>query len=60
MAPEVIRSEPYDEKSDVYSFAIILNELLTGEYPYIQTHYTPSKVCTPLISCLISTLFGSL
>ncbi|WMV42227.1 hypothetical protein MTR67_035612 [Solanum verrucosum] len=44
MAPEVIRSEPYDEKSDVYSFAIILNELLTGEYPYIQTHYNPSKI----------------
>lgn len=44
MAPEVIRSEPYDEKCDVYSFAVILNELLTGEYPYIETDYGPSKV----------------
>ncbi|KAI3705797.1 hypothetical protein L1987_76039 [Smallanthus sonchifolius] len=44
MAPEVIRSEPYDEKCDVYSFGIILNELLTGEYPYIETDYGPSKI----------------
>nr|GEW56721.1 serine/threonine-protein kinase STY17-like [Tanacetum cinerariifolium] len=44
MAPEVIRSEPYDEKCDVYSFGIILNELLTGHYPYIETDYGPSKV----------------
>ncbi|KAI3783979.1 hypothetical protein L1987_43070 [Smallanthus sonchifolius] len=43
MAPEVIRSEPYDEKCDVYSFGVILNELLTGEYPYIETGYGPSK-----------------
>lgn len=44
MAPEVIRSEPYDEKCDVFSFGIILNELLTGNYPYIETDYGPSKV----------------
>ncbi|KAK3436052.1 hypothetical protein EUGRSUZ_C00711 [Eucalyptus grandis] len=35
MVPEVIRCEPYDEKCDVYSFGIILNELITSEYPYI-------------------------
>ncbi|KAL8222957.1 hypothetical protein R6Q57_020355 [Mikania cordata] len=44
MAPEVIRSEPYDEKCDVYSFGVILNELLTGQYPYIETDYGPSKI----------------
>nr|KAJ0196846.1 hypothetical protein LSAT_V11C700366320 [Lactuca sativa] len=44
MAPEVIRSEPYDEKCDVFSFGIILNELLTGNYPYIETDYGPSKI----------------
>ncbi|KAI3701830.1 hypothetical protein L6452_27199 [Arctium lappa] len=44
MAPEVIRSEPYDEKCDVYSFGIILNELLTGQYPYVETDYGPSKI----------------
>ncbi|KAJ1382290.1 Serine/threonine-protein kinase, active site [Sesbania bispinosa] len=44
MAPEVIRCEPYNEKCDVYSFGIILNELLIGKYPYIETEYGPAKV----------------
>ena len=44
MAPEVIKCEPYDEKCDVYSFGIILNEIITGEYPYIETDYSPNKV----------------
>lgn len=44
MAPEVIKCEPYDEKCDVYSFGIILNEIMTGEYPYIETDNTPTKV----------------
>ncbi|KAJ6924296.1 protein kinase and PP2C-like domain-containing protein [Populus alba x Populus x berolinensis] len=45
MAPEVIfRCEPYNQKSDVYSFAVILNELMTGDYPYIETDFGPSKI----------------
>ncbi|XP_057799746.1 serine/threonine-protein kinase STY17-like [Salvia miltiorrhiza] len=44
MAPEVIKCGPYDEKCDVYSFGIILNELITGEYPYIDTDFGPSKI----------------
>lgn len=46
MAPEVIRCEPYNENCDVYSFGIILNELLTGNYPYVETEYGPTKVYT--------------
>jgi serine/threonine protein kinase len=34
MAPEVIADKPYDAKADVFGFAIILSEMLTGEYPY--------------------------
>lgn len=45
MAPEVIRSEPYTEKCDVYSFGIILNELITGERPYIEATLKPIEVC---------------
>jgi len=34
MAPEIVRQEPYSEKADVFSFAIILWEILTREEPY--------------------------
>ncbi|CAL1370509.1 unnamed protein product [Linum trigynum] len=44
MAPEVIACQPYNEKCDVYSFAIILNEIVTGDYPYIDTDFGPSKI----------------
>jgi serine/threonine protein kinase/ABC-type phosphate transport system substrate-binding protein len=33
-APEIIRGEKYTEKADVYSFGIILWELLTRQQPY--------------------------
>ncbi|KAL2346587.1 hypothetical protein Fmac_000587 [Flemingia macrophylla] len=49
MAPEVIRCEPYDEKCDVYSFGIILNELLTGKYPYIDTQFGPAKIAMEVV-----------
>lgn len=34
MAPEVFRGERYDDRADVYSFALILHELLTREQVY--------------------------
>eukprot|EP01133_Synstelium_polycarpum_P006723 gene6723-7816_t len=34
LAPEVMRGEEYTEKADVYSFAIILWEILTGLLPF--------------------------
>ncbi|KAK1360559.1 ACT-like protein tyrosine kinase family protein [Heracleum sosnowskyi] len=34
MAPEVIEHKPYDHKADIFSFAIVLWELLTGKIPY--------------------------
>ncbi|PSC75761.1 Tyrosine-kinase isoform SRK1 [Micractinium conductrix] len=34
MAPEVIEHNPYKEKADVFSFGIVLWELLTGRIPY--------------------------
>uniref|UniRef100_A0A0D9X5H6 non-specific serine/threonine protein kinase n=1 Tax=Leersia perrieri TaxID=77586 RepID=A0A0D9X5H6_9ORYZ len=34
MAPEVIQHRPYDQKVDVYSFGIVLWELVTGNLPF--------------------------
>ncbi|KAH0679962.1 hypothetical protein KY290_023754 [Solanum tuberosum] len=34
MAPEIINHQPYDQKADVFSFAIVLWELLTAKVPY--------------------------
>ena len=34
MAPEVIRNEPCNEKVDIWSFGVLLWELLTCEIPY--------------------------
>lgn len=44
MAPEVVRHEPYDEKSDIYSFGVLLCELITGVPPYLDTHLTPTEI----------------
>ncbi|XP_011063669.1 PREDICTED: mitogen-activated protein kinase kinase kinase 13 isoform X8 [Acromyrmex echinatior] len=34
MAPEVIRNEPCSEKVDIWSYGVVLWELLSGEIPY--------------------------
>lgn len=34
MAPEVLEHKPYDHKVDVYSFGIMIWEVVTGEVPY--------------------------
>lgn len=34
MAPEILRKEIHTDLSDVYSFGILMNELLTGVVPY--------------------------
>lgn len=34
MAPEIMRSEEYKESSDIYSYGMILWEMVKGEIPY--------------------------
>jgi serine/threonine protein kinase len=36
MAPEVIRSQPYDVKVDVWSVGILMMEMAEGKPPYID------------------------
>jgi hypothetical protein len=39
MAPEVMRQEQFNEKADVYSFGLILYELISGEELFPQYEY---------------------
>ncbi|KAI4317000.1 hypothetical protein L6164_024915 [Bauhinia variegata] len=47
MAPEVIEHKPYDHKADVFSFGIVLWELLTGKLPY--EHLSPLQAAVGVI-----------
>ncbi|XP_006367164.1 serine/threonine-protein kinase STY17-like isoform X1 [Solanum tuberosum] len=47
MAPEVIEHRPYDHKADVFSFGIVLWELLSGEIPY--AHLTPLQAAIGVV-----------
>ncbi|KAK9839216.1 hypothetical protein WJX81_001874 [Elliptochloris bilobata] len=38
MAPEVLRCQACDERSDVYSYGVVLWELLTGDVPWVKLH----------------------
>ncbi|BCS82726.1 putative serine/threonine-protein kinase [Cotonvirus japonicus] len=38
-APEIIRGEKYNEKVDVYSFGIVMWEVLTGKHPFVGCNF---------------------
>ncbi|XP_059656422.1 serine/threonine-protein kinase STY8-like [Cornus florida] len=47
MAPEVIEHKPYDHKADVFSYGIVLWELLTKELPY--SYLTPIQAAIGVV-----------
>ncbi|XP_024543267.1 serine/threonine-protein kinase STY46 isoform X1 [Selaginella moellendorffii] len=47
MAPEVIEHKPYDHKADIFSFGVVLWELLTGKLPY--DYLTPLQAAVAVV-----------
>ncbi|KAL1565869.1 Serine/threonine-protein kinase sty46 [Salvia divinorum] len=47
MAPEVIEHKPYDHKADVFSFGVVVWELLTGKLPH--EYLTPLQAAVAVV-----------
>lgn len=47
MAPEVIEHKPYNHKADIFSFGVVLWELLTGKLPY--DHLSPLQAAVGVV-----------
>eukprot|EP00958_Prasinococcus_capsulatus_P003549 scaffold323_cov414-Prasinococcus_capsulatus_cf.AAC.31 len=50
MAPETFSSENYDEKVDVYSYGVLLWELLEKKVPYEDEDYPPYAIVYKVVS----------
>ncbi|RIB08474.1 kinase-like domain-containing protein [Gigaspora rosea] len=63
IAPEVLHEEEYTQKSDIYSFGIIMSEVFTGYPPYHDIPHNEDlviKICLgyrPKINCKVPKLF---
>jgi serine/threonine protein kinase len=47
MAPEVLENDSYSEKADVYSYGIVLWEILAREPPFAS--YTPFQIISKVV-----------
>ncbi|KAJ6235604.1 serine/threonine-protein kinase -related [Anaeramoeba flamelloides] len=50
MAPEVLAGSSYDIKCDVYSYGILLYELVTRRIPYKELNYTPIQIAFAVVN----------
>ena len=56
MAPEVITSKRYDESSDIYSFGIMLWELVSRDVPYADVQARTLYFCLLLQTSIADTV----
>jgi serine/threonine protein kinase len=56
MAPELLRQDPFDEQSDVFSFGVILWELVMCEKPWKEDH--PMQIGMSIVT-LCSAVHGA-
>ena len=55
MSPEMIRHELYNSRTDVYSWGVLLVELISQRTPYDDQHLTPLQARTLLrVTCCCS------
>lgn len=58
MSPEQRAGDKIDARSDIYSLAVIIVEMLTGQRPYgdvasrLQRHHIPEEFCKALLTAL--------
>ncbi|CAG8529453.1 16056_t:CDS:2 [Acaulospora morrowiae] len=63
VAPEVLKGREYTKASDIYSFGIVMSEVLTGNPPYHEIPHDgklATKICLgyrPKIRCKVPQLF---
>jgi len=50
LAPEVISSNKFSDKSDTYSFGILIGEVITGETPYGDQNMFPQQIMFLVVS----------
>ena len=53
MSPEMIRHELYNSRTDVFSWGVLLVELITQRPPYEDQHLTPIQASTPAASHML-------
>lgn len=53
MAPEVIRTGRYSKASDVFSYGVVLWELLTSQVPYHKIHYLTVAYTVAMKGCTL-------
>ncbi|HTW50179.1 MAG TPA: protein kinase [Acidobacteriaceae bacterium] len=56
MSPEQVRGEPADERSDIFSFCVVLQEMLTGEPTFEKP--TSVEVMTAILNEYPASLLG--